>query len=83
LERKFILFYIQEPIDVFRQFFFKDAPSALLHFMSLNFFKFLVQLSFTKNQFLHFAPQPFRPTLPYTDIVMLVMDIYHIPIDDK
>jgi hypothetical protein len=32
--------------------------------MSLNFFKLLVQLSFTKNQFVHFAPQPFRPTLP-------------------
>jgi hypothetical protein len=33
--------------------------------MSLNFFKLLVQLRYTRNQIVHFAPQPFRPTLPY------------------
>jgi hypothetical protein len=31
----------------------------------LNFFNLLVQLSNTQNQFVRFAPQPFRPTLPY------------------
>ncbi len=33
--------------------------------MSLHFFKLLVQLSCIQNQFVRFAPQPFRPTLPY------------------
>ena len=63
LKRKFILIRIQEQINVFTHFFFKRC--GFLQFMSLNFFKLLVQLSFTKNQFVHFAPQPFRPTLPY------------------
>jgi hypothetical protein len=39
----------------------------------LNFFNLLVQLSNTQNQFVRFAPQPFRPTLPYREYTEFVL----------